>query len=112
MLFAVDAVDKPSKTATERCAARPRHRCCGFGAQHGEHAIDASPGGHRISKREARGDEPDDLLVARLIVAMDAIDRVSASGRLGVATCEQGVQAFADTVHFPMVLAILRSQLQ
>jgi hypothetical protein len=43
---------------------------------------------------------------------MNAIDRVSPSGRLGVASCEQGVQAFADTVHFPVVLAMLRSPLQ
>jgi len=112
MLSPVDAVDKPSKAATELCAARACHRCCGFGAQHGEHATDASAGGHRISEREARCNEPHDLLVARLIVAMDEIDRVAASGRLGVAACEQGVQVFADTVHFSRVLAILRSQLQ
>jgi hypothetical protein len=43
---------------------------------------------------------------------VDEIDRVSASSRLSVATGEQGVQVFADTVHFPAVLAILPSQLQ
>ncbi len=91
MLSTVDAVDKPSKTEAELCVARAFHHGCGLGAQYGEHAIDASPGGHRISERKARRNEPHDLLVARLIVTMDAIDRVSASGSLGVATCEQGV---------------------
>ncbi len=43
---------------------------------------------------------------------MDEIDRVSASGRLRIATREQGVQVLADTVHFFGVLAILPSQLQ
>jgi hypothetical protein len=112
MLTPINAVDKPTKAAPELILASARNSCGGLGAQQGEHAIDASPRGHRISKREARCKEPYDLLVARLIVAMDEIDRVSASGRLRIATREQGVQVFADTVHLFGVLAILPSQLQ
>lgn len=112
MLSPVDAVDKPSQAPIELCVARACNRCRGLGAQHGEHPTDASAGCHRISEREARRDEPHNLLVARLAIAVDEIDRVSASRRLGIATCEQGVQVFADTVHFAGVLAILRSQLQ
>ena len=112
MLPPVDPVDKSPKAAAELRVARAGNRRCRLGAQDREHTVDASSGGHRISKREARCDQPHDLLIARRIVAVDDIDRVSASSRLSVATGEQGVQVFADTVHFPAVLAILPSQLQ
>ena len=112
MLTPIDAVDKTAKTAPELILAGVHNSCSRLRAQECEHAIDASPRGHRISEREARCNEPYDLLVARIIVTMDEIDRVSASSRLGVATSEQGVQVFADTVHFFEVLAILPSQLQ
>ena len=112
MLSPVDAVDEPLKPAPELQGASTQNSCRGLRAQQREHSVDASPGGHHISEREARRNEPNDLLVARIIVAMDEIDRVPASSRLGVATSEQGVQVFADTVHFLGVLAILPSQLQ
>jgi hypothetical protein len=112
MLTPINAVDKPTKATPELILASAPNNCSGLRAQEGEHAVDASPRSHRISERETRCNEPYDLLVARIIVAMDEIDRVSASGRLGVATSEQGVQAFADTVHFFGVLAILPTQLQ
>jgi hypothetical protein len=43
---------------------------------------------------------------------VNEIDRISATGRLSVAANEQLVEAFADTVHFAGVLAILPSLLQ
>ena len=88
MLSSVDAVDKPSQAPIEVCVARACDRCRGFGAQHREHSTDASAGCHGISEREARRDEPHNLLVTRSAVAVDEIDRVSASRRLSVATCE------------------------
>jgi len=112
MLAPIDAVDKPAKAASELISANLRHSCSGLRAQEGERPIDASPCGGGISEREARRNEPYDLLVARIIVTMDEIDRVSASARLGIAAREQGVQMFADTVHFFRVLAILPSHLQ
>ena len=112
MLPPIDPVDKPLQAAAELRVARAGHHRCRTGAQHHERAVDASSGGQRISEREARCDEPHDFLVPRFLVAVDEIDRVSASSRLGVATGEKGVQVFADTVHFPGVLAILPSQLQ
>jgi hypothetical protein len=112
MLSPVDAVDEPLKPAPELQGASTQNSCRGLRAQHREHSVDAPPGGHRISEREARRNEPNDLLIAGFIVAVDEIDRVPASSRLGVATSEQGVQVFADTVHFLGVLAILPSQLQ
>jgi hypothetical protein len=112
MLSPIDAVNEAPKTATELCGSCFYDGRRGFGTQRGEHAVDASSGGHGISEREARRNESHDFLVAMPIVAVDEIDRVSASSRLGVATSEQCVQAFADTVHFAGVLAILPSQLQ
>ncbi len=112
MLAPIDAVDETPKAATELCVARIYDGCRRFRTQRDEHAVDASPGGHGVSECQARRDEPHDLLVAMFIVAVDEIDRVSASSRLRVATSEQYVQAFTDTVHFPGVLAILPSQLQ
>jgi hypothetical protein len=112
MLCAVNAVDEPSKTVTELVVARALHHRGGLGAQRDEHAIDASPCGDRVAERKARRDEPYDFLVARSSVAMNAIDRVARSSRLSVASCEQGVQLLPETVHFPVVLALLRSPLQ
>lgn len=112
MLSPVDAVNKPAKALIELVLAGAHYSRRGFGAQHRQDATDAAPRRHRISKREARRDEAHDLLVAWLVVVMDEIDWVSASGRLGIATREQRVQVLADTVHFFQVLAILPSPLQ
>jgi hypothetical protein len=112
VLSPVDAVNEPPKAAIELVVARAHHSRRRFRAQHGEDAADATAGRYGISKREARGDEPHDLLVTRSVVAMDEIDWVPASSGLGVATFEQRVQVLADTVHFSRVLAILPSPLQ
>ena len=109
MLSPIDAMDEPPKAAAKLCMAYIYDGCCRFGTQRGEDAVDASSGGHDVSEREARRDEPYYLLVTMCIVAMDEIDRIAASSRLCVATSEQCVQAFADTVHFPGGLAILPS---
>ena len=112
LLSPIDAVDEPPKAGPELYGASAHDSCRGLRPQRGQHPADASPGRHRISERKARCDEPRDLLIARFLVSMDEIDRVAASSRLGVATSEQGVQVFADTVHFLGVLAIFPSQLQ
>ena len=112
MLAAIDPVDETSKTAAELGLVCGRNRFRRFGAQGREHPIDAPPGRDCIAERKARRDEAGDLLVARIPIAVDAIDRVSLPCRLCVASSEQRVQAFADTVHFAEVLAILPSQLQ
>ena len=112
MVAPVDAVDKPTEEEAELCGLGVLDHGRGVWAQHGEHAVDASSGSNHVAKSKARGDEPYDLLVTRFVVAVDEIDRVSASSRLGVGTGEQGVQMLAETVHFPGVLAILPSQLQ
>ncbi len=109
MLPSVDAMYKPSKPAAQRGVTRGNDGLRRLGPQQREHPVDASARSHSVPKRETSGDEADDLLIAGLIVAMDKIDRVTPSGRLRIATREQGVQVFADTVHFPPVLAILRS---
>ncbi len=54
MLTPINAVDKPVKTAAELILTSADNSRGGLRAQEGEHAIDASPRGHRISKREAR----------------------------------------------------------
>ena len=112
MLSAVDAMRKPSQALAELRVVRVHHHRCRLGAQHREHPICASSRGKGVAKREARRDEPHDLLIASSNIAMNAIDRVSTASRLRVATREQRVQVFADTVHFSPVLAILPSQLQ
>ena len=108
----IDAVDKPSEAAAELRGLGVLDRGCRVWAQRGEHTIDTSPGSNRVAESKARGDEPHDLLVTRFLVAVDEIDRVPASSRLRVGAGEQGVQMFAETVHFAGVLAILPSQLQ
>jgi hypothetical protein len=112
MLTPINAMDKPAKAAPKLILASTRNGCSRLRAQEGEYPIDASPRGHRVSEREARCNQSYNLLVWRIMIAMNEIDRVSRSGRLGVASSEQGVQVFADTVHFSGVLAILPSQLQ
>ena len=112
MLSAVDAMRKPSQAPAELCVVRVHHHRRRLRAQHREHPICASPRGKGVAECEARRDEPHDLLVTSSIIAMNAIDRVSAASRLRVATREQRVQVFADTVHFSPVLAILTRQLQ
>lgn len=112
MLSPIKAVDEPPKAAAELCVACVHDGCCRFRTQRCEHAVDASSGGYHVAKGEARRDEAHDLLIARLIVTVDEIDRVPASSRLRIATSEQCVQAFAGTVHFAEVLAILPSQPQ
>ncbi len=112
MLVPIDAVDKPSEAAAKLCGLGTLNRGCRLWAERGEHAIDAASGSDHVTKGKACGDEPNDLLVTRFLVAVDEIDRVSPSSRLGVGAGEQGVQMFAETVHFPGVLAILPSQPQ
>jgi len=82
---------------------------CRFWPKSPEHSVDASTRGHRVSKGEACRDQPDDLLVERLMIAVHEIDWVSPTCRLCVAGREQSVQAFLDAVHFAEVLAILPS---
>lgn len=112
MLAPIDPMDETSKTAAKLGLVCSRNRFRRVGAQCHEHPLDAPPGSHCIAKRKARRNEADDLLVARISVTMDAIDRVSLPCRLCVANSKQRVQALADTVHFAEVLAILPSQLQ
>ena len=100
MLSPINAMDEPPKEEAEFSGVCGYDGGRRFGTQGGEHAIDASSRGHRVSERQAGRDEPHDLLVAGLIVAVDEIDGVSATGRLRVRTSKQCVQAFADTVHF------------
>jgi len=71
----LDAGDEPSR----------------FGPKCGEHPIGASPCGHRVSKSEACRDQSDDLLVARLMIAVHEVDRVSPACRLRVTGGEQSV---------------------
>jgi hypothetical protein len=112
MLSPINAMDEPPEKEAELSGVCGYDGGRRFGTQGGENAIDASSGGHRVSERQAGRDEAHDLLVAGLIVAVDEIDGVSATGRLRVRTSKQCVQAFADTVHFAGVLAILPSQPQ
>lgn len=112
MLAPVDAVNEPPEALLELVLAASHHRRRGFGTQHREDPTDAAAGRYGIAKREAGGDEPDDLLVARSVVAMNKIDRVPTSSRLGVTRCEKRVQVLADTVHFSRLLAILPTPLQ
>lgn len=112
MLAAIDPVDETSKSAAELGLFCGRNRFRRFGAEGRERPVDAPPGRHCVAKCKARRDEAGDFLVARIPVAVDAIDRVSLPCRLCVASSEQRVQAFADTVHLAEVLAILPSQLQ
>jgi len=104
MLVPIDAVDKPSEAAAKLRGLGTLNRDCRLWAERGEHAIDAASGSDHVTKGKARGEQPHDLLVTRLLVAVDEIDRVSPSSRLGVGAGEQGVQMFAETVHFPGVL--------
>lgn len=101
-----------SKALAEVCPALADDHGRGLGTQHRKHAVGAPLGRERIPERQARRDEPCDLLITWRIVTMNAIDRVSASSRLEVAACQKAVQVFADTVHFHQLLAILPSQLQ
>lgn len=112
MLSGINPVDEPPKAVAKLYVSQIHDHCCRFGAHSRQHAIDAAPRGHNVSEREARRDETHDLLIARVTVAVYEIDRISASGNFGVASCEQHVQAFADTVHFAGVLAILPSERQ
>jgi hypothetical protein len=64
---------------------------CRFWPKSGEHSVDASPCGHGVSKGEACRDQPDDLLVERLMIAVHEIDWVSPACRLCVAGGEQSV---------------------
>jgi len=112
MLSPINAMDEPPEEEAELSGVRGYDGGRRFRPQGGEHAIDASSGGYRVPKRKAGRDEAHDLLVAGFIVAVDEIDRVSATGRLRVGASEQCVQAFTDTVHFARVLAILPSHPQ
>ena len=107
VLSPIDPVHEPLKPGTKLRVTFVHDGCRRFRAEGKQNAIDAAPSGDSIPKRKARRDESHDLLVTRFFVAVDAIDRISASGRLRVAISEQRVQAFADTVHFAGVLAIL-----
>jgi len=112
VLTSINAVGEPPKPMAKPRLIGASDDCCRFRPESREHSVDASPGGHRVSKCEARRDEADDLLVARLMITVDEIDRVSSACGLCVAAGEQSVQAFLDAVHFAGVLAILPSQLQ
>jgi hypothetical protein len=112
MLRAIDPMNETVEAATKLGLVgfdQQRGRLCTQGFQH---PLDASSGRHGIAKGEARCDETDDLLIPGLVVPVNEIDRISAPGRLCVTRSEQLVEAFADTVHFAEVLAILPSLLQ
>ena len=109
MLPSIDAVDEPPKEATELRIARAYDDRSRFGTQRRDHASDAFSGGDGVAEREACRQEARNLLVPWCIVA---VNEVSAASKLGIATSKQGVQAFADSVHFAGVLAILPGQLQ
>jgi hypothetical protein len=112
MLGAIDPMDEPVETTSQLRLIGFEQQCGGFRAQGDEHPLDASSSGHGIAKGEARCDEADDFLIPGLIVRVNEIDRISPPGRLCIRTSEQLVEAFADTVHFAGVLAILPSLLQ
>jgi hypothetical protein len=112
MFSRINPVYEPAKAASKLSAVCFHHRGCRVGAQSRQHTVDASPRSDHVSERQTRRDEPHDLLIAWVIVAVNEIDGVSASNRFGIASCEQRVQAFADTVHFAGVLAILASERQ
>jgi len=112
VLTTINAVGEPPKPVPQLRLTGVSDDSCGFRPKSREHSVDASPGRHGVSKGEARRDEADDLLVPRLMIAVDEIDRVSPACRQCVAAGEQSVEAFLDAVHFAAVLAILPSQLQ
>ena len=112
VLTAINAVGEPPKPVPQLHLIGASDDSCGFRPKSLEHSVDASPGRHGVSKGEARRDEADDLLVPRVMIAVDEIDRVSPACRQCVAAGEQSVQAFLDAIHFAGVLAILPSQLQ
>ena len=112
MLPGINPVYEPAKASLELFVACLHHSGCRFGSQSRQHAIDASTSSDHVSERQTRRDETHDLLIVRVIVAVNEIDRVSASNRFGIASCEQRVQAFAGAVHFAGVLAILASERQ
>ena len=100
MFAAVDSMDEASKPTPELRFAGAFDDLCRIGPERCEYPIDAPPGSHDVSKRKAGCDEAGDLLVARLLVTVDAIDRVAAPCRLRVKGGKQSVQAFLDAVHF------------
>lgn len=112
MLPSIDAVDEPPKKAAELRMARVYDGRCRLRAQCRKHASNAFSGRDGVAEREACRDETRDLLVARFIVVVNEVDGVPAASKLRIATSEQGIEAFADSVHFAEVLAILPSQLQ
>ena len=112
VLIPINAVGEPTKPTLKLHLTGASDDLCRLWPKSREHFIDASPGGHGVSKGEACGDEADDLLVGRLVITVDEIDRVPPACRLCVAGGEQSVEAFLDAVHFAEVLAILPSQLQ
>ncbi len=112
VLTPIDAVGEPPEPVAKLRLVGVFDDTCRFGPKSREHSVDASPGGHRVSKGEACRDQPDDLLVERLMIAVHEIDWVSPACRLCVTGREQSVQTFLDAVHFVEVLAILPSQLQ
>ena len=88
MLDAEGTVTLWNQAAAELTLALLRDRCGRCGAQRRQHTFDAPTRCKRISEREAGCDETHDLLITRRLVVVDEVDRISAAGRLSVATSE------------------------
>lgn len=91
VLTPINAVGESPKPMAKRDLLGAGDESSRLGPKCGEHLFDASPCGHRISKSEACRDQSDDLLVARLMIAVHEVDRISPACRLRVASGEQSV---------------------
>ena len=107
MLAAIDAVNETPKTAVELGATCQLDACSRARPQHLQHTIDTASRRDGVSEREAGGDQPHHLLITRIAVTVNEIDRIAATREIDVASCEKRVEPSSDTVHSAGVLAIL-----